>query len=244
MNKPNHAVIFDMDGVLVDTEPVINAAAIMGLREFGVEAHPEDFVPFIGAGEVRYIGGVAEKYGVPYQPEMKGRVYEIYLEIVDEKLKTYPGVNTCLAHLKSEGVLLALASSADLIKINANLRVAGIPQDMFSVILSAEDVVHKKPSPEIYLKAAARLKIPPRQCFVVEDALNGIQSAKAAGMMCIAISNTFTKAELKKENPDYICDEMEKVCRAIKRFRHGIILNGKQGAAAPCSRQGCHCHKQ
>lgn len=60
----NYAVIFDMDGVLVDTEPVINKAAILGLREYGLDAKPEDFVPFIGRGETKYIGGVAEIYGL------------------------------------------------------------------------------------------------------------------------------------------------------------------------------------
>ncbi|NOY61333.1 MAG: HAD-IA family hydrolase [Calditrichaeota bacterium] len=224
IEQPNHAVIFDMDGVLVDTEPVINAAAIMGLHDFGVQAVPEDFIPFIGAGEVRYIGGVAEKYGMPYRPEMKDRVYEIYLQIVDEKLQIFPGVKTCLAELKDAGFPMALASSADRIKIEANLKAAKISPDIFSVILSAEDVQQKKPSPEIYLKAGQKLGIPPQRCIVVEDALNGIRSAKAAGMICIAVSNTFAKEKLEKENPDYICDGMDEICRVINKGLQPLVL--------------------
>lgn len=67
-------IIFDMDGVLVDSEPVIRMAAIRGLKEYGVFAKPEDFDPFVGAGEDRFVGGVSEKYGVPYVPEMKALV--------------------------------------------------------------------------------------------------------------------------------------------------------------------------
>jgi len=204
-----------MDGVLVDSEPVILAAAIRGLRDFGVIARPEDFIPFIGAGEIKFIGGVAEKYGVAYQPVMKDRVYEIYLQIVEQTLGLYPGTPERLRQLTDAGLQLALASSADRIKVDANLRVAGIPADWFAVLLSAEDVQRKKPHPEIYTTAAARLSLPPEQCIVVEDALNGIRAAKAAGMRCYALTTTFTPAELKKEGPDFIPADLGEVCREI-----------------------------
>jgi beta-phosphoglucomutase len=198
------AVIFDMDGVLVDSEPVILAAAMAGLAEYGVTAQPVDFKPFVGAGEVRFIGGVAEKYGVPYRPEMKDRVYEIYLQIVDEKLKLYPHVNESLRRLHSAGWGLAVASSADRIKVAANLRVARISTDLFNVVLSAENVQHKKPDPEIYLLAAERLGAAPANCIVVEDAVNGIRAAHAAGMRCVALTTTFAREVLEQEDPDWI----------------------------------------
>ncbi len=209
------AVILDMDGVLVDSEPVILAAAIRGLADFGVIAQPEDFIPFIGAGEIKFIGGVAEKYGVAYQPAMKDRVYEIYLQIVEKTLGLYPGTPEHLRRLSDAGLRLALASSADRIKVDANLRVAGIPADRFAVLLSAEDVRQKKPHPEIYATAAARLSLPPEQCVVVEDALNGIRAAKAAGMRCYALTTTFAPAELKKEGADFIAADLGEVCKEI-----------------------------
>lgn len=202
------AVIFDMDGVLVDSEPVILAAAMAGLAEFGVQAQAEDFKPFVGAGEVRFIGGVAETYGVTYRPEMKDRVYEIYLQIVDEKLKVYPGVNEGLQQLYRVGCKLAVASSADRIKVDANLRVAGIDTALFKVILSAEDVQKKKPDPEIYLLAAQRLGIAPSACIVVEDAVNGIRAARAAGMRCVALTTTFSREVLQAEHPDWIVADL------------------------------------
>lgn len=211
------AVIFDMDGCLVDTEPVINRAAILGLKEWGVEAQPQDFTPFIGAGETAYIGGAAKKYGVPYEPVMKDRVYEIYLDIVEEMLKPMPGAMECLTQLKNAGFRLALASSADHLKIDANLRVAGIERNIFDVILGAEDVQQKKPAPDIYLKAAEKLNIEPKNCIVVEDALNGIQAAKTAGMSCIAVATTFARQKLGTVKPDYICGDLLHVCRVIVR---------------------------
>ncbi len=204
-----------MDGVLVDSEPVILAAAIHGLADFGVIAQPEDFIPFIGAGEIKFIGGVAEKYGVAYQPAMKDRVYEIYLQIVEQKLGLYPGTPEHLRQLTDAGLRLALASSADRIKVDANLRVAGIPAGWFAVLLSAEDVQQKKPHPEIYATAAARLSLPPEQCVVVEDAVNGICAAKAAGMRCFAMTTTFASAELKKAGADFIAANLGEVCREI-----------------------------
>ena len=215
MNSNQRAIIFDMDGVLVDSEPVIAAAAIRGLAEFGVVAQPEDFVPFIGAGEIKFIGGVAEKYGVAYRPEMKDRVYQIYLQIVDEKLRLYADVPEWLQRLHGAGFALALASSADRIKVDANLRVAGIDPAIFRVLLSAEDVQHKKPHPEIYLTAALRLAMTPERCVVVEDAINGIRAAQAAGMRCYVVSTTFPVEALKKENPDFIAADFADVCREM-----------------------------
>jgi HAD superfamily hydrolase (TIGR01509 family) len=198
------AVIFDMDGVLTNSEPVINAAAVAGLREFGVEAVPEDFHPFVGMGEDRYIGGVAEKYGVTYVPAMKRRVYEIYLEILPDMLTVFPGVHSLLERLHRAGMLLAVASSADRIKVVANLKAAEIPLDLFAAVISGEDVVRKKPDPAIFLTAAERMHVLPAEACVVEDALTGIEAAKRAGMRCIAVAQTFPPTALAAAGPDCI----------------------------------------
>ena len=84
------AVLFDMDGVLVDSEPIINAAAIRALAEFGIQAKPQDFEPFVGAGEDRYVGGVAELHGKTYLLEMKRRTYDWYLQLLPTLGKAFP----------------------------------------------------------------------------------------------------------------------------------------------------------
>lgn len=193
------AILFDMDGVLVDSEPVILKSAIQGLREFGVKAAPSDFTEFVGAGEDRFVGGVAEKHGVPYVPEMKKRVYEIYCSLVDDELILFDKVPQTLTRLHKDGYRIAIASSADRIKVNANIRAADIPQEAVDTILSGEDIERKKPFPDIFLLAAERLGVSPADCVVVEDAINGIQAATAAGMRSVGVTSFFPAERLLKE---------------------------------------------
>ena len=118
---PHTAVIFDMDGVLVDSEPIINAAAIRALAEFGIQARPADFEPFVGAGEDRYVGGVAELYDKAYTPKMKHRTYDWYLKLLPEMGRAFPGAKNLVELLQQHGIASAVASSADRIKVEANL---------------------------------------------------------------------------------------------------------------------------
>lgn len=197
MQTAIRAVVFDMDGVLTDSEPLINAAAIAMFRERGVAVKPEDFHPFIGTGENRYIGGVAEKYGVPLDIEAaKKRTYELYLDMVPEHLNAFPGAVELVRSCQAAGLRVAVASSADRIKIEANLHKIGLPPSEWNAVVSAEDVVHKKPAPDIFLAAAQKLGIAPSKCVVVEDAINGIQAAKAAGMRCVAVAQSFPPDQL------------------------------------------------
>ncbi len=191
------AVIFDMDGVLTDSEPIINAAALAMFEEKGLIAQPDDFLPFVGTGEDRYIGGVAEKYGFPLDlPAAKKRTYEIYLALVPARLEAFPGTQELVRQCRPAGLKIAVASSADLIKIEANLRKISLPPDLWDAIVSAEDVTNKKPAPDIFLAAARKLVLAPEQCVVIEDAVNGIQAAKAAGMRCVAVAQTFPAEKL------------------------------------------------
>ncbi|MGO8926945.1 MAG: HAD-IA family hydrolase [Limisphaerales bacterium] len=192
-------VIFDMDGVLTDSEPLINAAAIGMFSEMGLKVQPDDFLPFVGAGEDRYIGGVAEKYHFPLDlPEAKRRTYEIYLQLVPTRLKAFPGALELVRACRQAGLRLAVASSADEVKITANLRQIGLPPETWDAVVTGEEVGPKKPAPDIFLSAAAKLGFAPAQCVVVEDAVNGVQAAKAAGMRCVAVAQTFPTAQLQR----------------------------------------------
>lgn len=191
------AIIFDMDGVLTDSEPLINAAAVAMFRERGLEVKPEDFLPFVGTGENRYIGGVAEKYGVGLDIlAAKKRTYEIYLDLVPRQLHAFPGAQGLVEECRRAGLRIAVASSADLIKIEANLRQIGLPPEAWDAIVSAEDAAHKKPAPDLFLAAARKLGLMPADCVVIEDAVNGIAAAKAAGMRCVAVAQTFPAERL------------------------------------------------
>jgi beta-phosphoglucomutase len=194
--KNKKGIIFDMDGVLVDSEPVITKAAIMGLKEYGIDPVEADFLPFTGTGEDSFIGGVAKKYGLQYRTEMKDRVYEIYLTIVDDEIKVFEGIKELLEKLKESGKKLALASSADRIKVKANLKAAKIPFEYFDVIVAAEDVTDKKPAPDIFILAKEKLMLSENECIVMEDAISGIKAANAAKIDSIGVMSSFDENEL------------------------------------------------
>ncbi len=193
------AVIFDMDGVLADSEQIICAAAIQMFAELGVRVHRKDFLPFVGAGENRYIGGVAEKYGVDIDlRSAKARTYAIYLDLVPNQLSIFPGADALVLQCKAAGLRIAIASSADRIKIDANLDAMGLPPARWDALVSGEELTRLKPAPDIFLEAARRLGVVPAECTVIEDAVNGVQAAKAAGMRCVAVETSFSKEELRQ----------------------------------------------
>jgi len=204
-------ILFDMDGVLTDTEPVILKAAIAGLKDYGVNAKPEDFIPFVGRGEDLYIGGVAEKYGKKYILEMKKHVYDVYLQILPEMIEPIPGVNKLLEQLHDNNIKMAVATSADYIKMKANLEAIKVPLSWFDVIITGENVINKKPNPEIYLKAAKKININPEDCIVVEDAIHGVEAAKSAGCKCIAVASSFPKEELTNAGADITLDNFAQI---------------------------------
>jgi HAD superfamily hydrolase (TIGR01509 family) len=203
-------VLFDMDGVLADSEPFICQAAIMMFAETGLIVLPDDFKPFVGTGENRYIGGVAEKYGLNIDIEkVKARTYAIYLEIIHGKLKPLPGAIGFVRKCSNLGFRTAVATSADAVKMEANLKEIGLPSSTFNATINGLEVENKKPFPDIYIKAAERIGLKPEECLVVEDAVSGIKAAKAAGCKCLAVTTSFEMAKLSEA--DWICKSLEEV---------------------------------
>jgi beta-phosphoglucomutase len=203
-------VLFDMDGVLVDSEPFICKAAIMMFEELGVKVKPEDFHPFVGMGENRYIGGVAENHGVKVDIEkVKARTYQIYKSIVRGNLLPLPGALAFVAKCRKKGLELALATSADHVKMEVNLNEIGLSHGTFHAVITGQEVENKKPSPDIYIMAAHKTGLEPNECLVVEDAVSGIRAGKAAGCRCLAVTTSFTASELHEA--DWICDSLLEV---------------------------------
>lgn len=212
------AVLFDMDGVLVDTEPQMCMAAIAMFSELGVTVQPDDFLPFVGAGENRYLGGVAEKYGVELDiDDAKFRAYTLYGEIVKGSLKPLAGVRDFIGRCREQGIKTVVATSADFMKMEINLCEIGLPAETFDATVNGLEVVHKKPSPEIYLLAAQKVGVAPEHCLVVEDAINGVQASKAADMYCLALTTSFSAEQLKQA--DWICHDLSDIPPAIPLFR-------------------------
>ncbi|MBQ9968644.1 MAG: HAD family phosphatase [Oscillospiraceae bacterium] len=205
------AILFDMDGVLIESEELMRASAIRALAEHGVQAKHEDFYEFTGCGEDRFIGGVAEKYGLVYDISMKERAYDLFGERVMEETFVPEGVKQMLETLHSRGLKLAVCTAADRRKAMYNLQAIGVTEDLFTAFITGSEVERKKPHPDIYLEGARRVGEAPGDCLVVEDALSGIRAAHAGGMDAAAVPTTFTRAQLEEAAPEYHLDHIRRL---------------------------------
>ncbi len=213
-----NSIIFDMDGVLVDSENAIRTACIKMLANHGVNATAEDFIPFTGMGENRFIGGVCEKYGIEYTKEMKAEAYKIYDDIADEYVILFDNIKELVLTLKDKGYKVAVASAADGVKVKINLRCMGLSPADFDALVTADDVTKLKPDPTIFLEAAKRIGAVPEKSLVVEDAVSGCKAAKAAGMTCIGVLSTFTEEKLKEAGADYTVAKTWDMLEIIKKL--------------------------
>ncbi len=200
-------VIFDMDGVLVDSEGAGIEASIKALHEYGIDAVPDDFIEFTGMGDDKFIGGAAAKHGGVYDVSMKARMYEIYVETAAEKVKVFHWSKKLIETFSARGLKVAVASASDYKKVMKNIECIGVDPSIFSAVVTGSDVTRKKPFPDIFLKAAELAGIKPECAFVCEDALSGVAAAKNAGMKCAAVTTSFPKDKLIEAGADYVTDD-------------------------------------
>ena len=206
------AILFDMDGVLIESEFLMRHAAIQALADYGVTAKHEDFREFTGMGEDKFVGGVAEKYGHTYTFDMKEKAYDYFGANVKEMAHVPNGVKEMLMALHEKGLVLAVCSAADLRKVRYNIQAIGVDESIFSALVTGSDVARKKPFPDIYLEGARRIGMEPKDCLVIEDAVSGIQAAHAAGMDAVGVPTTFSKEELmERVHPEYLLNEIKEL---------------------------------
>jgi beta-phosphoglucomutase len=210
-------VIFDMDGVLCDSERFIcEAACAMFQQNHACTVQPHDFEPFVGTGENRYIGGVAEKYGVKLDLDRdKAATYKLYLDLIKGRLDPLPGAREFIAECRRRGMKLAVASSADKIKVEGNLTQIGLPWSGFDAVVNGLDVERKKPHPDIFQLAARKLGLPNEKCLVVEDAPSGLKAGKAAGSKCLGLTTSFDEKTLREAGADWIAPDLAHVPREV-----------------------------
>jgi HAD superfamily hydrolase (TIGR01509 family) len=207
------ALIFDVDGVIADTE-VLNARASVLMFEqlYGVTVRPEDFRPFVGTGDERYCEGVAEKYGVKIdtQAAVERRAENFFKLLQDEPLPAAPGVLELVsAARQAPGVKLAIATSGQKAKQFPVIEGTGLRLAWFHAVITGDDVDRKKPDPQIYLRTAERLAMSPSRCIVFEDAPVGVQAARSAGMRCVAVTSTVSADAL--QGADLVVDSLSEV---------------------------------
>jgi len=208
-----YGLIFDVDGVLADTEPCIAEASIEMFRDlYGLSLIPDDFRPFIGTGAARYVEGPAEDFGITIDTKRAIAVrHDNFVRIINARAPiAFAGAKGLVEAVHADGNwALAIATSSPAAKFEETLKAAGIPFDMFVAVVTGDRVTHKKPDPEIYHTAAEALGLPPAACVVIEDAVTGVAAAKAAGMKCIAFASSFSAQELAQA--DRIVDALSEI---------------------------------
>jgi HAD superfamily hydrolase (TIGR01509 family) len=191
------AVIFDLDGVIADTEPLKFAAYQAVFREaYGVELPAED-VAWRGMKEQSVIAYWFDKFQLTGEPERliqeKRAVYHSFLE--KGQISPVPGVVEFVHRLESSQKRRGVATSSSRQEALTVLKGLGL-EIALKAITSRDDVRQLKPHPEVYMKAASTLGIAPSQCVVFEDSQSGVRAAKAAGMFCVGVLTSFSSADL------------------------------------------------
>ncbi len=188
------AVIFDMDGVLADTEPIQEEALAAFLAARGKSLRSDDYTETIGLDYRSFWAEMIVRYELAesvaecvaaYEPILLGRLVD---------LPPAPGAAELVRSLEALHVLLAVASSSFLPVVEATLGAIGL-RDAFGVVVSGEQVMEGKPAPDIYLRAAQRLGVEPGKCVAIEDSANGVRAARAAGMACLGIVTAYSTRE-------------------------------------------------
>jgi len=191
------AVLWDMDGVLVDTGWAHWQAWQRLWREEGVPFTEEQFWQTFGQRNDTIIAFVTGQPASPQRVQSLGdRKEQYYREIVRGRVRPLPGVIPLIRALQRAGVKQAVASAAPRANLELILTSLGIG-DAFSALVTAEEVKRGKPDPEVFLTAALRLGVPPHRCLVIEDGIAGVQAAKAAGMVCLAVTTTHPAEKLQ-----------------------------------------------
>jgi HAD superfamily hydrolase (TIGR01509 family) len=182
------AVVFDLDGLLIDSEQVWDAAREQLTRERGGRWHDQAQRDMMGMSSNEWSRYMHDELGLPEPPEeINDEVVRRMIELYHERLPLLPGARDAVARLAARWPL-GLASSSNPPIIELVLELAGLKQD-FRVTVSSEEVGRGKPAPDVYLEAAKRLGVPPDSCAAIEDSHNGIRSAHEAGMCVVAIPN-------------------------------------------------------
>lgn len=215
----NFAVIFDMDGVIIDSNPLISSAWKSFFLAHDIDLSSEQLA--------KHVFGRTAKDTLcsVFNKELTQKELEDYTHIVSRNVQQLysshgvivPGIKDFIKQLKINNVQLGLATSGTPEDVSIVLGLAGITSD-FSAIFDSSKTHRPKPNPEVYLKTAEALRIDPNNCCVFEDSFSGIQAAKAAGMKVIGITTTHSAAELLPYTDDVIADYTEIDMQYLQTF--------------------------
>jgi HAD superfamily hydrolase (TIGR01509 family) len=201
------AIVFDMDGVLIDSEPLHFEVLNEVLATDGQTLGQAEYEEFIGTTTEFTWQTLIARHGLPRSMDAYTALYDqMLLRVLLQPRSPEDGVVALIQRGRELGLRLGVASSSRRLWIDATLQSLGL-SDAFDAIVSGDDVERGKPDPQIYLLAAQRLGVPPPRCLAIEDAPKGVQSARAAGMAVLGVRTPYT-AHLPLEGAERIVDSL------------------------------------
>ncbi|MGH7791373.1 MAG: HAD family hydrolase [Thermodesulfobacteriota bacterium] len=210
------AVIFDMDGVMIDSEPLWEKTERILLGRRGIDYNPTYRDKIVGLNQKDSGKLLRETFSLlETVEELLEERTKILLSLYEKELELVPGLLTLLNELKENGFNLALASSSPYKIIKFVLDKFSL-NEFFRVVVSGDFVKLGKPHPDIYLHTAKELGVKPWECVVIEDSINGLKSAKAASMLCIALPDKRLSPK-EFEIADLMLDRLDKVNTEVIR---------------------------
>ena len=207
------AIIFDMDGVIVDSEPLHQKAFETLFEELGRKHdHGIVFHEYYGRSDKVLLKDFIEKHKVPFELEdLTQRKLKYFVRYLRERRPVFTELHSLVPEL-ARLYKLAIASSNFRSVIDVVMEISGL-RSHYNVIVGYEDIRFTKPDPEIYFTAAQRLGVRPSQCCVIEDAAMGVQAAKMAGMTCIGLTTSLPPAKLRQA--DFIANNYDEVRKLL-----------------------------
>ena len=198
------AILFDLDGVIIDSEHLHEESLRLAGRSFGFEVTAEEDALFRGSTEEAEIDYLLTKHRSLEltRGQVMARKQELYDQMLDH-LSLIDGVGGFIEHCLQRGLLLGLATSAQLENQQRAFDRFGLTP-YFRAVVTSKDVANSKPHPEPYVTAARRLGVAPPYCLVIEDSVNGVRSGKGAGCAVAAITTTFERADLVAAGADVV----------------------------------------
>ena len=213
-------VIFDMDGVIVDTEPVHYYAYQQHFQYLEIEVSDVVYASFTGNSTKNVYQKLKAAFHLEHEvEELVNRKRELFNNAFDKKedLDLLPGVRELIENLHANGMQLILASSASKVTISRVFNRFGLHQ-YFNHIVSGEDFPKSKPDPAIFIKAAELSGMPKNECIVIEDSTNGVKAAKGAGLFCVGYNSVHSKMQELSEADMVISDFNELDFEKVKNL--------------------------
>lgn len=205
------AFIFDMDGVIIDSEPIHFQVDIETMKHLGCNMSKKELEKYVGTTNEYMLTDIKKNYNIKESIE-EITEYKMKLtkrKIIESDLEPIEGIKELLVNLKENSIPAAIASSSPIDFINIVVEKFKI-RDYFQYIVSGEEVENGKPAPDIYIETAKKLGFDPKDCTVIEDSKNGVQAAKSAGMKCIGFANVNSgNQDLSKA--DIIVDSIKEI---------------------------------